>query len=1253
MRKMLVVIFMLIVSAGLVQAAHPNADVIENPVPYDIPNTDVGNRTINYVNEWTLQLSNWLLCLGVTHVCVGTYPAGDTLLWVSHGGASSTVTSDNWVLIFSLNTFTAGQPKLLDSFPQPTNSGWGWRDMCFLNGYVYAGYEGYINKIDPVTHAVVGTYAASVPSVIRALTDINTQDSIWSANFSSKIYKLWAQGGAPTDSVANSLSLYGLAYDNFGYAWGAAQNAGQNVVKYSYPSFTLLDQLRPAEMVVPGDTSIAGGCEMWRDSFLLYLGQCQSNDKVFCLRLYFPPPSQRDVGVEAIRNPGPVAIPNTPIVPIAKVQNYGSLAQTNFPVSCSIVGAGGVVRYTNTQTVATLAAGDTILVNFASWTPTIEEMCTVKMRTNLSNDSGPGNDQKTRLTEVTSAINIIIGTGTSGSATYWGSGYYAYAGHNAIYLQSEIGYYGPLTHIAYYKTAGTSTAGFSDVKIYMRHTSETVITAGPFDTTDFTLVYAGTFPFDAVGWMDVTLNTPFIYNNIDNLEVLVQKGPPAISSGYPSWQYTTQSPVYMNKYGYGSAVPVPTYLTYYRPNIRLALAPQVPPQKDVGVSAITSPGEWQFPNIALNPQARIKNYGAAAQTFPVVCSIVNNAGATRYTNTQNITLGVLGDTNVSFGSWTPTVLETLTIVVRTNLTNDTNPSNDRKVKMTRITDIAEIIIGTGTSASGTYLMYGYNAYAGSEAIFLQPEVGYYGNITNIAYYKGGGSGLDNVPDVRIFMKHTTESELPTGAYDTTGYELVFNDSFPNNQATGWMDVSIRPFLYNNQDNLSILILKGPPALGSGVYPTYRYTTQSPYYRNRYGYSNTGWPTSFTRTYYRMNVRLMLSPIAPPQKDVGVDAILAPLGVHMINTPMTPVARVKNYGAAAQTFPVVCSIIGPTDAVRYVNTQTVTNLAPGETTHVTFTAWTPTIAEMDTVIVRTLLANDSFPVNDCKTRTTTVGNVMLQSFEISNGGYVADPASGAWEWGSPTSGPNAAYSGTKLWATILSGNYTASANWKLTSDNFVAYTDDPVLQFMHWYDTEASYDGGNVKISTDHGANWTLITPVGGYSGTANSSNVGIPLEPCFTGHVQGFWEEENFVLDVDSGQTFLIRWHFGSDGSVYYPGWYVDDVVGINCGWTGITEEVSNDIINLTALHTAKPNPVKGMVQISFNLAIPTHTSLKIYDASGRIIRTLVNTNMERGEYNLTWNGKDDNNRTVAEGVYFYTLQTDNYASTKKLVLTR
>ncbi|MBS4016052.1 MAG: T9SS type A sorting domain-containing protein [Candidatus Latescibacteria bacterium] len=288
-------------------------------------------------------------------------------------------------------------------------------------------------------------------------------------------------------------------------------------------------------------------------------------------------------------------------------------------------------------------------------------------------------------------------------------------------------------------------------------------------------------------------------------------------------------------------------------------------------------------------------------------------------------------------------------------------------------------------------------------------------------------------------------------------------------------------------------------------------------------------------------------------------------------------------------------------------------------------------------------------------------VYFANFELPNN-YVADPLTNAWQWGEPVSGPNAAYSGTQVWATVLGGNYANSANWKLTSEPFVATIDNPQLKFWHWYQMELSgmypgraYDGGNVKISTNGGLNWNLIRPVSGYDGFGYTTNAGIANESCYSGNSQS-WVEATFILPVTAGQQFLIRWHFGSDAAVVMNGWYLDDVMGIGfmSAMSGIEQGLEPIGQIRTMLLAAKPNPVsQGMTNISFSIASPAKVGLKIYDASGRLIKTLINSSLEKGVYNYLWNGRDEQNRAVAEGIYFYTLQTDDYRATKKLILTR
>jgi flagellar hook assembly protein FlgD len=60
-----------------------------------------------------------------------------------------------------------------------------------------------------------------------------------------------------------------------------------------------------------------------------------------------------------------------------------------------------------------------------------------------------------------------------------------------------------------------------------------------------------------------------------------------------------------------------------------------------------------------------------------------------------------------------------------------------------------------------------------------------------------------------------------------------------------------------------------------------------------------------------------------------------------------------------------------------------------------------------------------------------------------------------------------------------------------------------------------------------------------------------------------------------------------------------------------------------------------------------------VYNLSGAEIATLVNQSMSPGNYRAVWNGRTDDGRTVASGVYFYHLQAEGFTATKKMTLLK
>jgi flagellar hook assembly protein FlgD len=93
------------------------------------------------------------------------------------------------------------------------------------------------------------------------------------------------------------------------------------------------------------------------------------------------------------------------------------------------------------------------------------------------------------------------------------------------------------------------------------------------------------------------------------------------------------------------------------------------------------------------------------------------------------------------------------------------------------------------------------------------------------------------------------------------------------------------------------------------------------------------------------------------------------------------------------------------------------------------------------------------------------------------------------------------------------------------------------------------------------------------------------------------------------------------------------------------------------ALAQNYPNPFgTSSVATSIRYSIPSSGArvvLRVYDVSGRLVRTLVDGVREGNQYVATWDGKNDRGTRVAAGIYFYKLQHGPKTMTKKMVLFR
>lgn len=140
-----------------------------------------------------------------------------------------------------------------------------------------------------------------------------------------------------------------------------------------------------------------------------------------------------------------------------------------------------------------------------------------------------------------------------------------------------------------------------------------------------------------------------------------------------------------------------------------------------------------------------------------------------------------------------------------------------------------------------------------------------------------------------------------------------------------------------------------------------------------------------------------------QHDVGVVAVLSPAENQQVGNVLTPQVRVGNMGLSSESFNVSAVIRTASGTQVWSDNASVSSLAPGQETNVTFDSWTVPAYGSWTLTAQTLLAGDSYHQNDtlstgvrayhdaaavsvvCPYPENTVGMAMTPIVVVHNGG----------------------------------------------------------------------------------------------------------------------------------------------------------------------------------------------------------------------------------------------------------------------------
>jgi len=212
------------------------------------------------------------------------------------------------------------------------------------------------------------------------------------------------------------------------------------------------------------------------------------------------------------------------------------------------------------------------------------------------------------------------------------------------------------------------------------------------------------------------------------------------------------------------------------------------------------------------------------------------------------------------------------------------------------------------------------------------------------------------------------------------------------------------------------------------------------------------------------------------------------------------------------------------------------------------------------------------------------------------------------------------------------------------------TSVPVKNNIVWGNTQIT--GNQIALVGGGLANVSYSLVEGGFTGTGN-----IDEDPFF--EAAGFYLSDSSIC-IDAGNPDSV--YNDPEGDPGMAEWPAKGTIRNDMGAYGgqlskelgefvissVGDEESNNFPNDFRLEQNFPNPFNPATNIDYELGESQLVTLKVFDAVGEEVITLVNEKQNSGRHEIIFSGNG-----LASGIYFYQLITKDYLTTKKMVLLK
>lgn len=289
---------------------------------------------------------------------------------------------------------------------------------------------------------------------------------------------------------------------------------------------------------------------------------------------------------------------------------------------------------------------------------------------------------------------------------------------------------------------------------------------------------------------------------------------------------------------------------------------------------------------------------------------------------------------------------------------------------------------------------------------------------------------------------------------------------------------------------------------------------------------------------------------------------------------------------------------------------------------------------------------------------------------------------------------------------LNGGSFSDNTWRLQSLDLdalaasagLSLTSTFVVKIQQYDDYPVATDGfaiDDVSVTVSGGGGGGAITAETESNNTSGTANGPVGTGVGVAGNISSSSDQDYFYFDVSTSGNINISLAIGSSADLDWflynssltevargystanpevgnytaaPGRYYLMVDGYLSAVSSYTLTVNGGLANAIipaqkafqtmserplefALQQNRPNPFGAATSITFSLARAGRVDLHVYDVNGRLIRSLVEREMDAGTHDIEWRGENDRGLRSEPGVYFYQLVTPGFTRTRKTLL--